>query len=39
MSGRDALYQNSRLFEPSTETRSEHHLPMDVALNVSLMTQ
>jgi hypothetical protein len=39
MFGRDAVGWNFRLFEPSAKARSEHYLPVNVALGVALPTQ
>lgn len=39
MFGRDAVGWHFRLFDPSTKARSEHYLPVNVTLGVSLPTQ
>jgi hypothetical protein len=39
MFGRDAVGWNFRLFDPPAKARSEHYLPVNVTLDVSLPTQ
>jgi hypothetical protein len=36
---RDAVGRNFRLFDPPAKARSEHYLPVNVTLGVSLPTQ